>query len=261
MSWPDWAFPIMEEFIQERGDKVVVETGIACPCRAEDTYASIVMKDGHPARIRRMDCPQCNGDGLIYRNARCVTGLITSVNPGHRHLISAGYVLPGDCTFSPSLRACHLTEQDKVTFTRAESVNEGQVILRGAHLLDTNRTIITDLKPNEDRLWYNVQKSLWCEDANGVVYTQDADFTITENRISWKDGFGPEAGTFYTIKYTAFIEWCVYDSPVLRTDRARDLGDRVLLRRKHVIFTKDIDRATPAQRQAQEQAFTTRRAI
>lgn len=261
MSWPDWGFPLMEEFIQERGDNVIVEKGIVCPCRAEDTYASIVLKNGHPARLRRMDCPQCSGDGLIYRDARCVTGLITSVNPGHRHLISAGYALPGDCIFSPSLRACDITEMDKVTFTRAESVNEGQIILRAAHLLDTNRTIQTDLTPLEDRLWYSAEKSLWCEDTNGVVYSQGADFSITENRISWVEGRGPEEGTFYTIKYTAFLEWMVYDSPVVRTDRARDLGQKVFLRRKHAIFTKDVDKATPAQRQNAEASFTTRRSI
>lgn len=251
----------MEEFIQERGDRVVVERGVACPCRSEDTYASIVLKNGHPARLRRMDCPQCSGDGMIYRGARCVIGLITSVSPGHRYLLTAGIAMPGDCVFSPSMKACDITELDKITFTRAESVNDGQVILRGAHRLDTNRTIITDLTPLEDRLWYNAEKSLWCEDTNGVVYEQYGDFNINGNKIIWEEGRGPEEGTFYTIKYTAFIEWIAYDSPTVRTDRARDLGQKVLLRRKHAIFTKDFDKATPAQRQEAEAAFTTRRAL
>jgi len=261
VSGVDWNFIDLEQFVYDRGDTVVHEIAIACTCRAEDTYASIILKDGTPARIRRMDCRSCHGDGFIYRNARCIVGLITGVHPGNRRLIDAGYALPGDCTFSPALDAGVVGDLDKITFTKADTVDEGQIILRGAHTLDANRLVETDLLPQEDRLWYNSECSIWCEDQNGVIYDQNVDFTLKQNKIIWNGARGPDVGIFYTIKYTAFLEWSVYVSPMSRSDRGRSLGDRVVLKKKHIIFINEFNKATPELRTADQKAFTSRRSL
>jgi len=259
MSWPDWDFNLHESFIMARGDIVVHEKAVACPCRAEDTHASFIQKDGQPARIRRLGCQSCHGDGFIYRDARQIRGLITGINPGRRNLVDVGYSLPGDCTFSPSLRNAFISDFDKITFTQSDPVSDGQIILRGAAQLDTNQFIVTDLGANEDRLWYNVDCVIWCEDESGVVYTQNTDFTISQNKIVWlQGGKSPDVSTFYTIKYTAFLEWVAYNTPVSRVDHGRDLGQRVPLRKKHIVFINEVDKATPQKRQAEEESFTTR---
>lgn len=256
----DWSFERLQELIDARGEKVTVETAVACPCRNGDLYSAFILKDGKPANQRILDCPACQGDSFIYRNARAISGLITALDPGrNRQLFEAGYAVPGDVTFSPSLRAGFITDFDKVTFCFATPVNEGQVIMRGSHTLDTNAQYVTDLAPSEDRLWYRPGCSIWCEDINGVVYYKDADFTFEGKKIQWKGG--PDVGTLYTIKYTAFLEWVAYASPFQRMDRTRNLGQRVMLRKKHVTFTTDSPLDSPSNRRAEEAAFTTRTSL
>jgi hypothetical protein len=254
----DWSFDRLEELIQARGEKVTVETAVACPCRNGDLYAALILKDGKPANQRILDCPACQGDGFIYRNARNIFGMITSLDPGrNRQLFEAGYAVPGDVTFSPSLRAGFLTDFDKITFCFASPVNEGQVVMRGSHTLENNAEYVTDLEEIEDRLWYRPACAIWCEDINGVVYSQGADFQFEGKKIQWVGG-KPEIGTLYTIKYTAFLEWVAYASPFQRMDRTRNIGQKVMLRKKHVTFTTDSPLDSPSNRSDKEQDFTTR---
>lgn len=231
----DWDFNLLESLIEDRGDVVTVETGLACPsCRNDDPYASQINFNGRPALIRSHYCPTCFGECYIYRNARCVKGLVTGVQQSQRDLIDAGYASPGDATFSPSLNAGYLGDFDRVTFHTTTQVDGGQLIMRGAATASTNSSLVTDLSEDQDRLWYLPACVLWCEDSNGVVYTLGQDYTFIDKKISWING--PAVGTVYVIKYRAYMEWIVYASPMERFDRARNLAQRVLLRKKHIHF-------------------------
>lgn len=259
----DWDFSLLESLIQDRGDTVIWETGIACPrCRRDDTTASFNEKNPNEAiRIREVNCPNCHGYGFIYRNATQVLGLLTQVNAGNRQLIDIGIAMPGDCVFSPSLSACEMQDMDRVTLCVTDVLNEGQVIQRGAAHLSNARLRPTDLEETEDRLWYAGNGcAVWCEDANNVVYNADADFQIIDNKIRWI-GNTPRDGVFYTLKYYYYPEWIVYASPLQRVDRGRNLQQRVVLRKKHVAFTAQTSVATPAQRQAEQIALTGRTKI
>jgi signal peptidase I len=235
MSNIDWDFGLLESLIQDRGDIVVVETGLACPaCRNEDPYAVNVTLDNRPATIRSMYCPSCNGNGYIYRGARTVKGLVTAIRQGQHQLQDVGFSSPGDAVFSPSLAAGFIGEGDRITFTNPTQVDKGQLIIRGIATKGDNATLKTDLQSNEDRIWYRPESIQWCEDANGVVYYDNVDFKINGNRIVWINS--PEVGTTYVIKYRAYTEWLVSESPMERYDRARNLAQKVLLKKKHVVF-------------------------
>lgn len=257
----DWDLGRLEELIEARGDEVIIETAVACPCRNSDLYASLIKKDGKPASQRILSCPQCQGDQFIYRNMRKVRGLIVGIEAGrNRQLLEMGYAVPGDASFSPSLRAGIISDFDKITFCGPSPINEGQVIMRGAHTLEDNATFVTDLASDEDRLWYRPGCSLWCEDINGVVYSQGADFVFENKKLRWV-GNQPDIGTLYTIKYTAYLEWVAYSTPFARFDNGRSLGQRVLIRKKHVTFTTDSPMDSPANRSDKEVEFTTRTKI
>lgn len=256
----DWDFARLEELIEARGEQVIHETGISCTCRSGDYYASTIMKEGFPAGMRSTPfCKICEGEGWLYRNARVIKGLVTSVNPNKdRKLIESGYLLPGDSIFSPSLNAGVMNDLDKITFLFPVPLSDGQVIMRGAANMEDNATLDTGLSVGEDRLWYEADSCIWCEDENGVVYTPDVDFTLSGKRISWVNG--PTVGTLYTIKYTGYVEWIAYSGPFARFDRNRNLGQRVVLRKKHVVLESGPDN-TPTGRQAEEVSFTTRKKI
>ena len=255
----DWDMGRLEELIEARGEDVIVETAVACTCRGGGTDVSLIEREGTPASYRRFNCRKCQGDGWIYRNARIVLGLVTGVNPGRdKHLIEGGYATPGDSVMSPSLNTHPtLTDFDKVTFLFAEPVNEGEVKMRGAAHLEDNVHTDTDLTVDEDRLWYIATCSIWCEDEDGLVYVQDGDYVLEDRKIRWI-GSQPAVGKLYTIKYMGYPEWIVYSQPFQRFDRNRNLGPRVILKKKHVAFQSGSHADTPATRQEEQQTFTSK---
>jgi len=258
---PDWDFGALEELIQSRGDEVILETGVACACRRDDAIASLTTKDNQPSTLRKMNCQSCSGDGFIYRNARCVKGLLTSVQAGpNRRLLEGGYSVPGDAVFSPSMTIGPIGDFDKITLTYADFVGDGQNIMRGAAQHNENTGKPLGLLPTEDRLWYQPAAAVWCEDDNNVVYTQGSDFTLQDHTIRWV-GNQPAKGTFYTLKYTAYLEWIVYNTPLLRMDNNRSLAQRVMLRKKHVAFSTGSRADTPAKRAEEQDRITTRAKI
>jgi hypothetical protein len=258
MSLPDWDFAKLEELIESRGDDVILETGVACTCRREDALASGTLKDHQPAAVRRMTCNDCQGDGFIYRNARCIKGLITSIQAGpNRKLLEGGYAVAGDAVFSPSLHAGRIGDFDRITFTYSEFVGDGQIIMRNAAHSGENKDRRIGVAKNEDRLWYQADCAIWCEDDNHVLYVQNEDFVLEGKVIRWI-GKKPNNGVFYTLKYTAFLEWIVYNTPLARIDQTRNLAQRVLIRKKHVAFHTGSFADTPVKRQEEQDRLTTR---
>lgn len=258
----DWDFSLLESLIQDRGEVVLHETGVACPtCRREDATASLNEEDANEAtRIRKVNCQNCLGYGYIYRNPTKVKGLLTSVNPGNRLPLESGYAVPGDCVFSPSLEACPINIMDRITTCIPDVLNEGQLIQRGAAGLSYAAARPTTLSANEDRLWYNgTGGAVWCEDDTGNTYEAGSDYLIVDNKIVWPTGGrAPDVGQFYVLKYYYYPEWIVYYSPLKRVDLARNLAPRVGLRKKHVAFMNTQDVSTASDRLADNLGLTGR---
>jgi hypothetical protein len=249
-------FDLQRQLFEDRQDIVIHEIGLSCHnCRNNDPYASTIEIDGRPNIIKSLACEVCSGNGYIYRNAKAVQGLVTSVhNQNNKDITDLGYATPGDAVFSPNFEAGSIGEQDRITFTNPTSV-DSQLIVRGAATMHENHELKTDLLMNEDRLWYLPESAVWCEDSNGVVYYQGSDFTFLNNKIVWTQG--PENGTIYTIKYRNYPEWVVYSGIMERYDRARNLGQKVLLKKKHVHFQNGSQAASPEQRLEEQSVFNT----
>lgn len=262
MAALDWDFRLLESLIEQRGDEVIHELGVACPCRQQSQMGSLSYDvNQQPATVRRLDCDQCGGTGWLYRDAKIIKGLVTGVEAGrNRSLMEFGYAVPGDAVFSPSLRTVTMSDFDRITLMYPVPVNDGQVILRNVSRSGDIAMLRTGLSPDQDRLWYQADNVYWCEDENGVLYTQDVDFTVDEKVITWTAN-RPADGVAYVVKYDAFLEWVVYSTPLTRFDRDRSLAQRVLLRKVHVAFLNDYEFDTATKRQEKEISFTSKTKI
>jgi hypothetical protein len=235
----DWNFPLTEGLLNNRGEDLIHETGIRCTCGVDNTYAG-QLEQTHVARRRTtLSCKQCAGDGYLFRNARKIIGLVTGIAE-NRAREPGGWAEPGDCIASVR-PGYQVTAGDMITFTWAMPLPDGQVIMRGAGTTGENSTRQTFLEANEDRLHYCASDSIWCEDEDGKVYDY-GDFTFDGSKIIRWIGNQPLQGQKYIIKYNAYLEWIAFIPPNVRVDRGRDLGSRVLLRKRHVALINDDPR-------------------
>jgi hypothetical protein len=159
----------------------------------------------------------------------------------------AGWAMPGDAIMSP-LPGYVVSTGDLITFTWPQPLDEGQVVVRGAASMSDNKVRKTDLEEDEDRLWYHAADALWCEDLDGNVYRNNADFVLDGSKLIKWIGNSPRKGLAYTIKYMAYLEWESQTPPSVRRDRDRDLGIRVMLRKRHVAQVWDSDYGNPGDR-------------
>ena len=227
---------------------MVHEYGLACPrCRTADVHANM-LGDGE-SQTRSPNCPNCRGDGWIFRDGTVVRGLATSIRQQNKYL-DVGMAQPGDMQFSlaPELGR-RVSQGDKFTATWTQPLNEGQTVVRGAATMGENLRLKNNVDTDEDRLWYEPGESVWCEDVHGTVYKADGDFQLGPGRIIKWVGARPAVGVKYVIKYTAYLEWLVFAPPQERVDRDnKDLGPLVFLRKRHVAFVNDSPFITAADR-------------
>jgi hypothetical protein len=195
----------------------------------------------HVPRRRLLYCPKCGGDGMIYRNPQKIVGLLTSVRQDKQHYES-GWAQPGDAILSTH-PGHDIIAGDLITFTWDELLADGQVVVRGAGTASDNSARGIGLNADEDRLHYPAVSAIWCEDEDGRVYRSGADFVLDGSRVIRWVGQTPQRGQAYTIKYSAYLEWIAFTQPNTRRDRDRDLGARVLLRKRHVAMMNDDPKA------------------
>lgn len=205
--------PVSEinRFTREEGEKVRHLIGMRCYC---------IRPDGQPDP----NCKDHENGGWLYRNEQPIVGLVTGVN-FHKDLMATGAFIPGDCVFSPQGNYT-VSEMDKIIFTWPEVYGPGEPLIRG--------------KETADNLYYEAVKALYCVDEDKVVYRQDVDFQFSGKTIIWnwtgKSGQAkaPAAGKRYTIKYKAYIEWIAFVPPVVRVSHGKDMGNKVMLRKRHL---------------------------
>ena len=228
---------LQDELINSRGEMIIHSMGIACPkCRSGDSGDDI---------LRVVDCPRCES-GYIYRNPRHIQALITSISAS-RDLVEGGFVIPGDCIMSTSPKLHpQVTDFDIVRFTWPQPVNDGQVIVRGAQYRRLQNQLgnsanpedmggsSVKLAPNEDFLHYHAAEALHVEDEDENIYYQDTDFTFEGKKIRWNNDL-PTRNKRVVVKYLAYLEWVVFNPPLERRDVGRNLGPRVILRRRHIV--------------------------
>jgi len=233
----DWNFPVHHGLIDERGETVIHEIGLRCTCLNEDTMAGEIEQTHVPRKRVTFRCDICGGMGLIYRDPKKIVALVTGISEDYSR-DEQGWLSPGDCLMSPHPEYI-VSAGDRITFTWTQPIPDGQVIVRGAGTFSDNSTRKTEIDESEDRLWYHAAKSLWCEDRNGKIYQPNGDFVLDGSKVIRWVGNRPNLNTPYTIKYEAYIEWKVFTPSGARRDRDRDLGDRVYLRKSHLVNPND----------------------
>lgn len=238
----DWNFQAFDGLINNRGEDVIHEVGMKCPCNTEDTHAGQIEQTPHvPRRRTILGCEKCRGDGYIYRRPQKIVALITGISEERGTRLEGGWAMPGDCVMST--RPGYLVSaSDLITFLWPHPIPDGQTIVRGAGSTSDNTQKTLYLEENEDRLWYNAVDGIWCEDEDGNTYQAGADFQLDGSKIIRWVGGQPTKGKLYTIKYTGYLEWVVFSPPGIRRDRNRDIGSRVMLRKRHVAMVNEDPR-------------------
>jgi hypothetical protein len=233
-------FGAHEGLINNRGEDVIHDVGMRCPCSAEDVHAGQIEQNQVPRRRSMIGCPLCRGEGYIFRRPQKICALITGISESKTR-IEGGWAQPGDCMMSPHA-GYMIASHDMITFLWPQPVGDGQVIVRGAGTASDNSQRETFLQTNEDRLWYSATEGIWCEGDDGVRYYPEGDFLLDGSKIIKWVGNRPQAGQSYVLKYAAYLEWIVFDPPATRRDRNRDLGSRVALRKRHVALVNNDPR-------------------
>ncbi len=229
---------LQDGLVNARGADMIHEIGISCPkCRTSDPHANMI-PDAKQS-VRSPNCSNCNADGWLFRSPVIIRGLATSIRQ-QRNILDAGTSQPGDMQFSigPGFSGCgqdnrRVSRDDKFTATWSQPLDDGQTIVRGAAHMGDNIGLANNVEIIEDRLWYEPDAALWCEDENGVVY-DEGDFDLGPGRVIKWIGNAPQQGIKYVLSYTAFIEWIAWIPPQERIDNNEDLGPLVFLRRRHV---------------------------
>jgi hypothetical protein len=214
-------FRLQDGLVANRGQTVIHELGITCTCRTTSRTDTVVVGSGN------MNCSRCE-NGILYRDSKQIIALITSISY-QRQLLEEGLVSPGDCLMSVAPNSKRQpSDFDRITFTWAEPVSDGQVIHRGVESETRD-----GLESNEDILNYAVANVLHCEDEDGKIYYQDSDFRTEGRRIIWSNP--PEIRKRYSIKYQGYISWIVFTPPHSRRDGSRSMGSRIMLRKSHIV--------------------------
>lgn len=223
-------------WIRERGERVIHETVLVCPCVGLSEVNDLPITDSPT-----LNCSKCLGFGYFHRKPQSLTGLVTAVNQDR---ISSDYSIklyPGDCIFSPTVDAPIISQYDKITFTKPQPLTEGQIIVRGEGTTGFNAIQRFGLEENEDRLWYEAESVIHVEALDSDrEYKLGSDFEVDGKVIRWSEG-AILKNTRYVIKYNGYLEWIVLEPPMERRDRGNKLGQRVALRKVHVFRSTSAD--------------------
>jgi hypothetical protein len=226
--------------INSRGTNVIHEIGLRCTCNSGDAPTSYVEQTHAMNRNRTLGCQLCMGDKVIFRDPKKIVGLITNIKE-NKISNEAGWLMPGDCVFSPKLGYI-ISAGDLITFMHVQPIPDGQVIVRGSTNISTNKTFVSNLEENEDRLNYHAHDGIWCEDEDGNTYQSNSDYSMDSSKIIKWIGARPDVGKRYTIKYRGYLEWIAFAPPVERIDRDTHLGQKVLLRKRHIAIINEDPR-------------------
>lgn len=206
-------------FIQKHGEKVNWFKGYLCPCGAS----------GDAARANA-NCTFCNGTGTRYDAPKELIGIVTGVQK-EKSLLEAGIALPGDLLlglgpFEKNL----LSSNDLIEMSNWKRGQpfEGELIQRSP-------------EGPTDTLLYRAKEIFRCFsiDTNTqteTIYQNGTDFTVSGNVLTWIDGQSqPPAESIYSINYSALFSYCVFLPPQDRYEGGVNLGQKVLLRLRHLV--------------------------
>jgi hypothetical protein len=217
------------DFIRRHGEVVHYWSGLKCTCTSTNQMTGSNLPDANRANP---SCIACKGLGYVWIDGGEILGLVTGIEQ-HKDLVETGVAAPGDLIFSPD-PTYTISDWDKVQLTTWTDglPYEGELITRSA-------------SGNTDYTMYGVMDVQQCISVNpttGAIttYQPGVDFTYNQqaptNQITWQGTNIPPPGTVYSLKYSALIDWICFAPPQSRRERGTNLGQRVVLRKKHLVF-------------------------
>ncbi len=206
----------INEINRTYGDWVIWEQGLPCACRAA---TALRMSAG---------CPRCSGEGFVWVQPEKLKGILMPTH-SDRRLATMGWLTPSDLTFSTDVHH-RIGDFDRVTLT-VPLPAEPEVITRGQAFCEG----VPGLAPEEDRLSYQAVTPIYCatHDRPSEPFVHGDAFVFAGKAIRWLKP--PPQGTVYVIRYEALTEWLAFSSPLETIDRGKHLGQRVLLRKRHLV--------------------------
>lgn len=211
-----------QDFIRRHAEWVNYSVGMKCTCTlSQPSY----LPDANRANP---NCQACHGLGWVWIDKGRIQGLVENITQ-QKELLQAGIAAPGDLLLSPELSVT-LSDYDKIQLTWKEGIPyEGQLVTRSG-TSDSDKVNYSILEiPQGGIILVNA--------STGEItqYTLNTDFTFSGKLIKWI-GNSPPVGSVYSVKYAALVDWIVFAPPQPRRERATNLGQRVILRKKHVVF-------------------------
>jgi hypothetical protein len=209
------------EFIRRHGETLNYFVSMKCTCSILPTGSMVP-----DANRADPNCIACKGLGLIWIAQGQIIGMVTNVSQ-QKDLLQSGVAAPGDLVLSPDLDYT-VSDYDKVEMTWTDGIPyEGQLVTR------TTGSAV-------DTVNYPILSAVNCiqiAPVTGIIttYVVNIDFTFSRRQITWISINKPADGTFYSFKYGALIEWICFAPPQPRMERGTNLGQRIVMRKKHLV--------------------------
>jgi|SRR6185437_1378435 len=180
------------------------------------------------ANRARLSCTVCNGVGLTYDNPLPVTGLITGIH-NMKELLNSGEAYPGDCVFglAPG-QSQFISDWDMVRFPFEEPYN-GETRIRGE---------FGGLSDTLDYTVVRVFRVMRTDPTTNTIikFVNGVDYTIVGRTITWSANANISTGDVYSISATVNFDWITFVSPMQRYDNTQNLGQRCVLRKRHMVM-------------------------
>jgi len=182
-------------------------------------------------------CKVCLGIGTFYASPQWVTGLVANIS-NSKMLLESGIGLPGDLIFSSQMMDdARLADQDiiKLDWDGGEAY-EGELVRRGVDGTDkfiydaVEIQAVTQSDPDLGTLASFLEGTDYTHAANSD--TIDWSLGITNNRVI------PAAGSVYSVRYRPRFSYIVFIPPAERREKGTNLGQRVILKKRHLVQAK-----------------------
>jgi hypothetical protein len=169
-----------------------------------------------------------------------VCAIISAVQLSRMTPMIAGFVLPGDMLMSmrPYRGLTPLIyDYDKVTLTWVEGLpQDGETVQADPSGVDYLLNVPITLAS-----CYGINRLATTSTEAIVSYVQNTDFTLSGNAITWISANRPVPGEPFTVRYTCQPEWILFMPPMVRYERATNLGQAAILRKRSVVLGKNMD--------------------
>jgi hypothetical protein len=212
-------------FVSEKGDWVEWLAARKCSC-----------SDEADANRANPTCLVCSGTGTFWVAPVWIEGIVGSIS-NSRMLLESGIGLPGDLTFSAKMMDdSRLADRDilKLSDWDGGEAYEGELVRRHT-------------ASDSDRLIYDAMEitAVTRSDPDlGTItsYVENTDFvhaTNSDTMVWTTNGVRPAVGSVYSVRYRPRFSYIVFTPPAERRERGTNLGQRVILKKRHLVLAAE----------------------